>query len=116
MIARLLDQPLELAYDAVDPERPLAPRYRWWKRHRSRRGRAAGRRVYGYRIRPTPYPSGGQYQTAGLIEKVFAEGPKQYRFVRAETHPSSADAAAFAIAKGKQIINEQGDRFFELSR
>jgi hypothetical protein len=70
----------------------------------------------GYRIRPTPYPSGGQYQTAGLIEKDFAEGPKQYRFVRAETHPSSADAAAFAIAKGKQIINEQGDRVFELSR
>ena len=70
----------------------------------------------GYRIQPTPYASGGQYQTAGTIEKEFADGIKQYRFVRAETHPSSADAATFAIAKGKQIINEQGDRVFDLSR
>jgi hypothetical protein len=70
----------------------------------------------GYRIRPTPYAAGGQYQTAGIIEKDFADGTKQYRFVRAETHPSSADAASFAISKGKQIINEQGDRVFELSR
>jgi hypothetical protein len=70
----------------------------------------------GYRIRPTPYASRGQYQTAGTIEKDFADGTKQYRFVRAETHPSSADAATFAIAKGKQIINEQGDRVFDLAR
>jgi hypothetical protein len=70
----------------------------------------------GYRIRPTPYAARGQYQTAGTIEKEFADGTKQYRFVRAETHPSSADAATFAIAKGKQIINEQGDRVFDLSR
>jgi hypothetical protein len=70
----------------------------------------------GYRIRPAPYAAGGQFQTAGTIEKDFADGTKQYRFVRAETHPSSADAATFAIAKGKQIINEQGDRVFDLSR
>jgi hypothetical protein len=70
----------------------------------------------GYRIRPTPYAARGQFQTAGVIEKDFADGTKQYRFVRAETHPSSADAASFAISKGKQIINEQGDRVFDLSR
>ena len=66
----------------------------------------------GFRIRPAPYPSKGQYQTAGVIEKDFDTGSKEHRFVRAETHASRDDAAAFAIAKGKQIIDEQGDRIF----
>ncbi len=66
----------------------------------------------GYRIRPAPYPAKDQFQTAGIIEKDFDSGMKEYRFVRAETHASKDDAAAFAIAKGKQIINEQGDRVF----
>ncbi|HEX6958635.1 MAG TPA: HlyU family transcriptional regulator [Ferrovibrio sp.] len=67
----------------------------------------------GYRVRPAPYKANGQYQTAGIIEKDSAEGVKEHRFVRAETHPSKDDAAAFAIAKGKQIIDERGDRIFD---
>jgi hypothetical protein len=66
----------------------------------------------GFRIRPAPYRSRGQFQTAGVIEKDFDVGTKQYRFIRAETHSSEDDAAAFAISKGKQIIDEQGDRIF----
>jgi hypothetical protein len=66
----------------------------------------------GYRIRPAPYPAKGQYQTAGVIEKDFGTGVKEHRFIRAETHASVEDAAAFAIAKGKQIIDQQGDRIF----
>ena len=66
----------------------------------------------GYRIRPAPYPAKGQYQTAGVIEKDFETGTKEHRFVRADTHASKDDAAAFAVSKGKQIIDEQGDRIF----
>ena len=66
----------------------------------------------GYRIRPAPYLNGGQYQTAGVIQKDTADGVKEHRFVRAETHPSKDDAAAFAVTKGKQIIDQQGDRAF----
>jgi hypothetical protein len=66
----------------------------------------------GFRIRPAPYSARGGYQTAGVIEKDFEAGMKEHRFVRAETHPSKDEAAAFAIAKGKQIIDEQGDRVF----
>ena len=66
----------------------------------------------GYRIRPTPYRTEGQYQTAGTIEKNFPDGPKQHRFVRADTHHNREDAAAFAILKAKQIIDLQGDRMF----
>jgi hypothetical protein len=67
----------------------------------------------GFRIRPAPYPNGGQFQTAGIIEKDFPDGTKQHRFVRAETHGSKNDAAAFAITKGQQIIDERGDKIFE---
>lgn len=67
----------------------------------------------GCRIRPNPYPANGQYQTAGVIEKDSPEGVKEHRFVRAETHPTKEGAAAFAITKGKQLIDEMGDRIFE---
>ena len=67
----------------------------------------------GYRIRPTPYRTEGHYQTAGVIEKNFPDGPKQHRFVRADTHQNSDDAVAFAISKAKQIIDLQGDRMFK---
>ena len=66
----------------------------------------------GYRIRPAPYLNGGQYQTAGVIQKDAADGVKEHRFIRAETHPSKDDAAAFAVTKSKQIIDQQGDRVF----
>jgi hypothetical protein len=67
----------------------------------------------GFRIVPAPYPArAGQFQTAGTIEKDFPPEVKRHEFVRAETHGSREDAAAFAIAKGKQIIDEQGERLF----
>jgi hypothetical protein len=66
----------------------------------------------GYRIRPTPYPANGVYQTAGIIEKDVADGVKEHRFIRADTHQSKEDAVAFAISKAKQIIDLQGDRIF----
>jgi hypothetical protein len=66
----------------------------------------------GFRIRPAPYSAKGGYQTAGTIEKDSETGMREHRFVRAETHPSKDEATAFAIMKGKQIIDEQGDRIF----
>jgi hypothetical protein len=66
----------------------------------------------GYRIRPAPYQAVGGYQLAGVIEKDFPEGIKQHRFIRADIHPTRDTAAAIAIAKGQQIIDEQGDGLF----
>ncbi len=76
---------------------------------------AAGEAVEykGYRIRPTPFRAEGQFQTAGLIEKDFSEGRKEYRFIRAEKHASADQASEFAVSKGRQIIDEQGDRVFD---
>lgn len=82
-----------------------------------RRGREAqeGAAVsYGeYTIIPTPLPQGGQYVTAGIIRKKTAEGVREHRFVRADTHATAADAAEFAVRKGRQIIDQLGDRIFE---
>ena len=66
----------------------------------------------GFRIRPEPYQAAGGFQTAGVIEKDFPDGTKEHRFIRAETHAGREDAANFAVSKGKQIIDEQGDRIF----
>ena len=69
----------------------------------------------GYRIRPAPYSAEGQFQTAGTIEKDFPAGVKSYRFVRAERHTSKDEASEFAITKGRQIVDEQGERMFDAS-
>jgi hypothetical protein len=66
----------------------------------------------GYTIIPAPRPHGGQYLTAAIIEKPGAEAPRVHELVRADTHGTPDDAAAFAIQKAKQVIDEQGDRLF----
>ena len=66
-----------------------------------------------YTITPVAQRSGAQFLTSGIITKEFPDGPKEHRFIRADTHPSADDAASFAIQKGKQIIDEQGDRIFK---
>ncbi len=48
-----------------------------------------------------------------MIEKASDSGMREHRFVRADTHPSREDAAAFTISKARQIIDEQGGRIFE---
>ena len=66
----------------------------------------------GYRIRPTPYATNGQYQTAGVIERDAPDGVKEHRFIRADTHHNRDDAIEFTISKAKQLIDMQGDRIF----
>jgi len=66
----------------------------------------------GYRIRPAPYRSGAQYQTAGSIEKDTPEGVKQHHFIRADTYANRDDAIAFTVSKAKQMIDLQGERLF----
>lgn len=67
----------------------------------------------GFRIRPAPFKAEGQFQTAGTIEKDFPDGTKEHRFIRAEKHGSKDEAASFSVTKGKQIIDERGDRIFD---
>lgn len=67
----------------------------------------------GFAIRAAPYTSeGDQYQVAGVIEKEIDGVRKEHRFIRADRHASYDDAAEVAVAKGRLIIDEQGERMF----
>ena len=66
----------------------------------------------GFIIRPAPYKSEGQYQVAGAIEKEIDGTRHEHQFIRADRHPTIEDATEIAIAKGRLIIDEQGERMF----
>ena len=67
----------------------------------------------GFKITPSPYPEGGQYQLAGTITKEIAGVAKEHKFVRADRFSSADDAVEFTLLKARQIIDQQGDRLFD---
>jgi hypothetical protein len=66
----------------------------------------------GFIIEARPYAEGGQYQTAGVISKDIDGIRKEHKFVRADRFAARDDAVDFCLAKGRQIIDEQGDSLF----
>jgi hypothetical protein len=66
----------------------------------------------GFTIRAAPYKSEGQYQTAGVVEKEIGGVAKEHKFIRADRFPSLDDAVEFSLTKGRQIVDEQGERMF----
>lgn len=66
----------------------------------------------GLVIRAAPEKAGDQWRLAGVIIKSGDEGDLERFFLRADTFPSREEAESFAIRKGKQIIDEQGERLF----
>ncbi len=67
----------------------------------------------GYTIEARPYREGGQYQVAGVIVKGEGEARREHRFIRADRFASIEEAADFALMKGRQIVDQQGDRIFD---
>lgn len=66
----------------------------------------------GFTIQATPFQEGGQFQTCGLITKQVDGEVKTHRFIRADRFPSRDDAAETSLRKGRQIVDEQGERLF----
>ena len=66
----------------------------------------------GLVIRAAPLPAEGQWRLAGVIVKPAEDGDLERDFVRADTFASREEAESFTIRKGKQIIDEQGDKLF----
>lgn len=66
----------------------------------------------GYTVKAITMMVGSEYQLAGTIEKAFDDETKSYQFVRADRFSSKEDVVTFALAKGRQIIDEQGDAIF----
>ena len=66
----------------------------------------------GFTIEARPYKEGGQFQTAGRISKAVDGVMKQHEFIRADRFSSLDEAADHALIKGRQIVDEQGERMF----
>ena len=66
----------------------------------------------GFVIEAAPYDEGGQFQLAGVISKPGDDPVKQHRFVRADRFASANEAAERALDKGRQLVDEQGDKLF----
>lgn len=68
---------------------------------------------YEYTIEPVDMREGGHWLTAGVIRKEFEDGVREHHFVRGDRHGGKDAAREFAIAKGQQIIDLEGDRLFD---
>lgn len=66
----------------------------------------------GFTIRATPFKEGGQFQTCGVVAKEVAGVLKEHKFIRADRFATLEDAVNVSISKGKQLIDEQGERLF----
>jgi hypothetical protein len=66
----------------------------------------------GHTIKAITMPAGGEFQLAGTIEKTIEGELKSYKFVRADRFSSKEDVVSFSLAKGRQIIDEQGDSIY----
>ncbi len=69
----------------------------------------------GFLIRATLMRAGSEYQLAGEIEKEIGGERKVHTFIRADKFGSASDAESVALAKGRQIVDEQGERLFTQS-
>jgi len=68
----------------------------------------------GFVITPAPFKDGGQFQTAGTIAKEVGGVKREHKFIRADRHVSFEDAASFAVSKARQMIDQMGDRLFDM--
>ncbi len=66
----------------------------------------------GFLIRATPFKEGGQFQTCGVVSKEIDGVVKEHRFIRADRFAALEDAVNVALSKGRQLVDEQGDRLF----
>lgn len=66
----------------------------------------------GFAIRATPFKADGQYQCCGVISKEIGGEVKEHRFIRADRFSSVDEAVPVILRKGRQIVDEQGEKVF----
>lgn len=66
----------------------------------------------GFVIRAIEMRAGGEFQLCGEVEKEIGGQVQVHKFIRADRLPSADQAASASLAKGRQIIDEQGERLF----
>lgn len=66
----------------------------------------------GFTIRAIEMKAGSEFQLCGEIEKEIGGEVKVHKFIRADRLMSAEIAKDAALSKGRQIIDEQGERIF----
>jgi hypothetical protein len=66
----------------------------------------------GFTIRATPFKQGGEYQTCGIVSKEIDGVVKEHKFIRADRFASIDDVVSITLSKGRQLVDEQGERLF----
>ena len=66
----------------------------------------------GYTIRALEMRAGGEFQLCGEIAKEVDGEQKVQGFIRADKLSGEEQAASVTLAKGRQIIDEQGEGLF----
>ena len=66
----------------------------------------------GFHIAASPMREGSQYRLAATITKTVDGEERSHRLIRADVFASQDEAGRFAVAKAKQMIDEQGERIF----
>ena len=67
----------------------------------------------GFTIEARPFKEAGQFQLCGVIAKAIDGVRKEHRFVRADRFSDLDEAAEITLNKGRQIVDERGDKVFE---
>jgi hypothetical protein len=68
----------------------------------------------GFSIAPSPMAEGGQYRLRAIITKDVDGDEKSHDLIRADIFSDKDMASSAAVAKAKQMIDEQGERIFAL--
>lgn len=66
----------------------------------------------GFLIEASPMRDGDQFIVAGTISKEISGERRVHKFIRADRCPGIDDAVEMTIRKGRQIIEQSGDRMF----
>ncbi|HHG91121.1 MAG TPA: hypothetical protein ENJ90_11690 [Devosia sp.] len=67
----------------------------------------------GFSIRALEMKAGSEFQLCGEIEKTINGEAQVKEFIRADKLSTADQAASVTLAKGRQIIDEQGEGLFE---
>jgi hypothetical protein len=67
----------------------------------------------GFLIEATPLKEGEHFLISGVISKTVGGERKEHRFIRADRCTSLDSAAEMTIRKGRQIIEQMGERMFK---
>ena len=69
----------------------------------------------GYTVTPCPMKEPQGWRVSGTVTREVDGELKTHRFIRADVYFNLDDTLATTLAKGKRLVDEQGDRLFAQS-